>query len=104
MSPELPARVKRRGKSSPLHWRQWGHGKPHQEQDQIGGRFSPAVGTDFKSVPTAGLMQAARPSSRVRSLKVSSNRDLREMIITPLRETSKGDRIRLIFYLVRFVI
>ena len=49
-------------------------------------------------------MQAARPSSRVRSLKVSSNRDLREMIITPLRETSKGDRIRLIFYLVRFVI
>ncbi len=33
-----PVRVKGCGKSAPLHRRRWGHGKPHAEQDQIGGR------------------------------------------------------------------
>jgi hypothetical protein len=42
------ARVKRRGKSSPLRWRQRRHGKPHLEQDQVVGR-----------------LRAARPSPRV---------------------------------------
>ena len=35
-------RVKRRGKSSPLSWRQERHGKPHPEQDQIGERLRAA--------------------------------------------------------------
>jgi len=35
-------RVKRRGKSSPLFWRQERHGKPHPEQDQIGERLRAA--------------------------------------------------------------
>jgi len=35
-------RVKRRGKSSPLPWRQERHGKPHPEQDQIGERLRAA--------------------------------------------------------------
>src|SRR4030067_2165107 len=83
----FPVRVKRRGKSSPLHWEQWRHGKPHQEQDQIGGR-----------------LRAARPSLRVRSLKVLSNQGLREMIITSVRVTGWKNRIRLTSYLVRIKI
>ena len=32
----LPARVKGCGKSAPRRRQRWWHGKPHQEQDQVG--------------------------------------------------------------------
>ena len=56
-------RVKRCGKSAPPSWRHGGQGKPHAEQDQIGGRLRPA-----------------RPKLPGRLLDLAGNRGARGMI------------------------
>ncbi len=72
-------RVKRRGKSSPLQWRHWRHGKPHPEQDQIG-----SAPLDGKNGPFNILSYAYdRKAERVRSQDPDSNIRTRGMIITP---------------------
>ena len=59
------ARVKRCGKSAPPAWRHDGQGKPHTEQDQIGGRSRPA---------------RLRPPGRL--LDLAGNREARGMTAT----------------------
>ncbi len=55
--------MKRCGKSAPPSWRHDGQGKPHAEQDQIGGR-----------------PRLARPKPPGRSLDLAGNRGARGMI------------------------
>jgi len=58
----VPVRVKGWGKSPPRAWRQDRHGKPHPEQDQIGGADGPS------SARTPGRSREASSNGRPRGM------------------------------------
>jgi len=77
--------VKRWGKSPPPRWQHWGHGKPREVQDQIGGQSRPGSLSAFRANESAPFHAAQaewtdEPSGR--SLDPGREAGARGMIVT----------------------